>query len=211
MIKNPPANAGDRDTGLIPGLERSPGEGNGNPLQYSCLENPMERGNWRATVHGVEQSWTQLKWLSRRAASSTLKVQHSWFFQCWDCILCPEARNGDGSSGRIRKAFTQCSLPWMLPGLFSPSVWPCASGPQCSHPYCRNKNSLTRHGFWEGRIEWWMGTGLWELCKEHPFLKNQGRWLSGTHFLFALDLTCLIFSTITIRVWLFSWWTVGNH
>ena len=61
MIKNPPANAGDRDTGLIPGLERSPGEGNGNPLQYSCLENPMERGNWRATVHGVEQSWTQLK------------------------------------------------------------------------------------------------------------------------------------------------------
>lgn len=99
-----------------------------------------------------------------------------------------------GSSGRIRKAFTQCSLPWMLPGLFSPSVWPCASGPQCSHPYCRNKNSLlTRHGFWEGRIEWWMGTGLWELCKEHPFLKNQGRWLSGAHFLFALDLTCLIF------------------
>ena len=44
-------NAGD--LGLIPGLRRSPGEGNGNPLQYSCLENPMDRGTWRATVHGV--------------------------------------------------------------------------------------------------------------------------------------------------------------
>ena len=42
-----------RDPGLIPGLKRSPGEGNGNPLQYSCLENPMDREVWRATVHGV--------------------------------------------------------------------------------------------------------------------------------------------------------------
>ena len=48
------------DLGLIPELERSPGEGNGNPLQYSCLENPMDRGAWRATVHGVTKSWTQL-------------------------------------------------------------------------------------------------------------------------------------------------------
>ena len=46
------------DLGLIPGLERSPGEGNGNPLQYSCLENPMDRGAWRATVHGVTESQT---------------------------------------------------------------------------------------------------------------------------------------------------------
>ena len=48
------------DPGLIPGLGRSPGEGNGNPLQYSCLENPMDRGVWRATVHGVAKSWTRL-------------------------------------------------------------------------------------------------------------------------------------------------------
>ena len=47
-------NAGD--LGSIPGLERSPGEGNGNPLQYSCLENSMDRGAWRATVHGVTDS-----------------------------------------------------------------------------------------------------------------------------------------------------------
>ena len=54
MVKNPPANAGDvRDVGLIPELERSRRVGNGNLLQYSCLENPMDRGAWQATVHGV--------------------------------------------------------------------------------------------------------------------------------------------------------------
>ena len=51
MVKNPPANTGAM--GLIPGSGRSPGEGNGNPLQYSCLENPMDRGDWWATVHVV--------------------------------------------------------------------------------------------------------------------------------------------------------------
>ena len=51
-------NAGD--PGSIPGLERSPGEGNGNPLQYSCLENSMDWGAWWATVHGVAKNWTQL-------------------------------------------------------------------------------------------------------------------------------------------------------
>ena len=54
MVKKPPTNAGDtRDTGSIPGLGRSPGEGNGNPFQYSCLGNTMDRGAWWATVHGV--------------------------------------------------------------------------------------------------------------------------------------------------------------
>ena len=57
MVKNQPASAGDsRDMGSIPGLGRSPREGNGNPLQYSCLENPMDRGTWPATVHGVSKS-----------------------------------------------------------------------------------------------------------------------------------------------------------
>ena len=61
VVKNPPADAGDvRDTGSIPGLGRSPGEGNGNPLQYSCLGNPVDKGAWQTTVHGVEKSWTQL-------------------------------------------------------------------------------------------------------------------------------------------------------
>ena len=54
VLKNPPANAGDtRNLGSIPGSGRSPGVGNGNPLQYSCLENSMDRGAWQATVHGV--------------------------------------------------------------------------------------------------------------------------------------------------------------
>ena len=48
------------DVSLIPWLGRSPGGGNGNPLQYSCLENPMDRGAWQATVHGVAKNWTQL-------------------------------------------------------------------------------------------------------------------------------------------------------
>ena len=53
--KESACSAGDPD--LIPGLEKSPGEGNGDPLQYSCLENPMDRGAWRAPVHGVAKSW----------------------------------------------------------------------------------------------------------------------------------------------------------
>ena len=56
MVKNTAANAGEVDS--IPGLGRTPGEGNGNPLQYSCLENPMGRGTWWATVYGVAKSWT---------------------------------------------------------------------------------------------------------------------------------------------------------
>ena len=52
VVKNPPANVGDtRDAGFIPGLERSPGGGNGNPFQYSCLENSLDRGAWGATVY----------------------------------------------------------------------------------------------------------------------------------------------------------------
>ena len=61
VVKNLPTNAGDiRDTGLTPEWGRSPGEGNGHPLQYSCLENPMDRGAQQAIAHGVAKSQTQL-------------------------------------------------------------------------------------------------------------------------------------------------------
>ena len=61
MVKTLPANAGDiRERGSIPGLGRSPGGGHYNPLQYSCLENPIDRGAWQATVHKVTKSWTRL-------------------------------------------------------------------------------------------------------------------------------------------------------
>ena len=54
VVKNPPA---IQKTGLIPGSGRSPGEGNGKPLQYSCLGNPIDKGDWQATVHGLAKSW----------------------------------------------------------------------------------------------------------------------------------------------------------
>ena len=61
MVKNLPDNAGDTgDTGLIPGSGRSLGVGNGNPLQHSCLGNPIDRGAWWVTVYGVAKSWTRL-------------------------------------------------------------------------------------------------------------------------------------------------------
>ena len=61
LVEKLPASAGDtRDVGSIPGSGRSPGAGNDNPLQYSCLGNPMDRGSWRATVHGVAKSRTRL-------------------------------------------------------------------------------------------------------------------------------------------------------
>ena len=81
MVKNPPANAGDvRDIGCIPGSGRYPGGGHGNPLQYSYLENPMDRGAWGATVHRVTQSQTQLKGLSMQyPPSSSMWLQMAKF------------------------------------------------------------------------------------------------------------------------------------
>ena len=72
LVKNLPASAGDaRDTGLIPGSGGSPGEGSGNLVQYSCLENPMDRGAWRATVHGAAKSQTRLSTHTHRVETST--------------------------------------------------------------------------------------------------------------------------------------------
>ena len=62
IVKDPPANTREvRDTGSILGSGRFPGEGHGNPLQYSCLENPLDRGACQATVHSVTKSWTRMK------------------------------------------------------------------------------------------------------------------------------------------------------
>ena len=75
-VKNPPANAANlRDEGSIPGSRRSPGERNGNPLLYYCLENPMDRGAWWATVHGVAQSRT---WLT-----TIIDWLHNWLLFSW--------------------------------------------------------------------------------------------------------------------------------
>ena len=75
LVKSSPANAGDiRDAGSVPRLGRSPGEGHGNPLQYSCLENPMDRGAWWAMVHRVVKSQTQLNRLSTHNVFSMIYV-----------------------------------------------------------------------------------------------------------------------------------------
>ena len=74
LLKNLPANV--EDVGLIPGLGRSPGKGNGNPLQYSCLGNPMDREVWQATVHGVAKSWLQLSNYTKNNGKTT-STNHS--------------------------------------------------------------------------------------------------------------------------------------
>ena len=77
--KESACNAGAKgDLGQIPGAERSPGGGHGNPLQYSCLENPMDRGGWQATVHRVTKCQTRLKRLSMHARTRI-------YAQQWDC------------------------------------------------------------------------------------------------------------------------------
>ena len=75
MVKNPSASAGDlRDMGSIPGLRKSPGGGHDNPLQYSCLENSVDRGGWWAIVHGVTKSQTRLKGL-KHACRNVLRAE----------------------------------------------------------------------------------------------------------------------------------------
>ena len=77
VVKNPPANAGNvRDSGSIPGLGRSPGGGPGNPLQCSCLENPMDKRAWWATVHGVAKSQTGLKQLAHEGGVKGAQLPH---------------------------------------------------------------------------------------------------------------------------------------
>ena len=73
------------DLGLIPGLGRSPGEGNGNPLQYSCMENPMDGGAWGATVHGVAKSWTQLS--NFTSLTQLIREKHEGAFWSFENVV----------------------------------------------------------------------------------------------------------------------------
>ena len=86
VVKNPPASTGDgRDVGLIPGSGRSPGVGNGNPLQYSCLENSMDRGAWRATVHKSQRVVKINKFILKKKKSwAQLSSHHLPFPTPWN-------------------------------------------------------------------------------------------------------------------------------
>ena len=128
MVKNLPANAGDtRDTGLIPVLGRSPGEGNGILLQYSCLENPMDRGAWQATIHRVTKSWTRLK--GQRDSVQVLS-QGGLFAMPWTAV-CQTSPSITSSWSLLKlmivesvmpfNHFILCHLLLLLPSIF-PSI-----------------------------------------------------------------------------------------
>ena len=104
MVKNPPANSGDlRDMGSIPGSERSPGGRHGNPLQYSCQKNPMDRGAWQATVHSIAKSWT---WLKRLSVHANIYIRWG---KSWEFTSCCHSRTqDDGSSATHTMWFPRC-------------------------------------------------------------------------------------------------------
>ena len=134
VVKNLPAHTGDiRDTASIPGSRRSPGEGHGNPLQYSCLENPMDRGTWGAIVHRVRKSQTRLKRFSRHAGRSLLLF-------IYDCVESPLLHMGFLQLHQVGAAlpcsvwashcggFSCCGAQALEHGISSCSTWaqlPC--------------------------------------------------------------------------------------
>ena len=132
VVKNSPTNAGDiRNMGLIPGSGRSPGGRHGNPLQYSCLENPRDRGAWQATFHRVAKSQTRPKWPCMHRHKIFLPVaalpqwelnmkvaqlpglQVPWWHQVCRNTVCLYRRN----YGPIR-VFLRASCSWRSEGLF---------------------------------------------------------------------------------------------
>ena len=112
-VKNPPASEGDiGDAGLIPGWGRSPGVGNGNSLQYSCLENSMYGGAWQATVHGVTKSQTQL---STKLVMVAVAREGGWVCGAVLCmVFVPQMRGG----GRERRSCVLTVIQFLWTGLF---------------------------------------------------------------------------------------------
>ena len=110
VVKNLSGNAGGtRDMGLIPGSERSPGGGHGNPLQYSYLKNPMDRGAWCATVHRVAKSLTRLKQLSRHTCLFITAV-FSWWSDPFAIRKSPSL-SSNIFCFKVHSAWYWCSLP----------------------------------------------------------------------------------------------------
>ena len=131
VVKNPSANAGDaKDVGWIPGLGKSPGGlGHGNPLQYSCLENSMDRGAWGVTVHRVSKSWTQLKRLSMHAhLQNNVKMHPDYktYISSWystipfhnECSMLPSKY----FLSLISRILSMFLIPF-VPRLFKDSTW----------------------------------------------------------------------------------------
>ena len=123
MVKNPPANAGDGDAGSIPGLGRSPGGGHSNPLQYPCLENPMDRGTWQATVYGVTKSRTQLSMHTHMPLEGCLGTPLAPFFSSVQSLSrvqlfstpCTAARQASLSITNSRSSLRLTSIESVMP------------------------------------------------------------------------------------------------
>ena len=117
MMKNPPASTGE--PGLFPGSRRSPGIGNGNPLQYSCLENSMDRGAWRTTVHKVTKNWTQLSAQhththTHKTSPSTCKSQFLVLDSWIPLSVCLSIHLSDQHLSPIYLSYSFCL--WFNPG-----------------------------------------------------------------------------------------------
>ena len=134
VVKNPPASTGDiKDAGLIPGLERSPGAGNGYPLQYSCLENSVDRGAWWAIVRGVTNSRTWLKQLHTHTHTHThtemvparpANPPHTYIY-IKSKLLGPPIIMGCNPSGFSVHGILQAKiLEWVAMPSFRGSSWP---------------------------------------------------------------------------------------
>ena len=129
MVKNLPANA--VDMGLIPGLGRSPGEGNGYPLQYSWLENPMDRGAWQAPVHGITKS--RHYWATNTLTHNNWKIHRG--FQCIVLTTCSHITLGLSSTCLWTFCFFLISLHKPTPSAQQPSTttrWVNSSELNCS-------------------------------------------------------------------------------
>ena len=125
VVKNPPPSEGDiSDVGSILGLGRSPGGEHGNPLQYCCLENPMDRGAWRAVDHRITKSWTQLKRLSTASVYIVYDYSLSLFFTIWcsdgketacsaaDLGLIPGPERSLGTGKGYPLQYSCLEIPW---------------------------------------------------------------------------------------------------
>ena len=141
VVKNPPASAGDAgDLGSIPGSGRSPGEGNGNPLQYSCLGNPMDRGAWGATVHGVAKSRTQLSNWAQHTAGSVFKDSELGLSGGWWQSL-------EGEEGGCTLTSTASALFEFVP--LKLSAWDCFSSWEEER-----ERGLRRNGLMTAVLRW---------------------------------------------------------
>ena len=182
IVNSLPANAGV--TSSIPESGRCPGGGHANPLQYSCLGNPMGRGAWRAVVHGVTKSWTWLKWLSMHIDN----VTPLWSFRniicsnCWYyCIMSYKWNTPDTGYYVLMKEWKSCGAGrkscWGLPGLQVASREPQGPWTLGDGQVSASSRQVIHRGASTGccEISHWPNPCI---CPQLPEGKQQSFWMS---------------------------------